>query len=133
MITTKKSFGSVRERIDHIGNRVKELIEVVHPTHIAIEDFTEQGKFVGTTYKEMAWLTEHFRMIGREVGIEVTLYENGVWKKKLMGASRVNKNQVQHFISHALPNSADHLKGRPDHVWDSVGVGLCKWKELNGL
>jgi len=130
MIKTDKSFGSVRDRIDYIGEEARKVIQQADPTHIAIEDFTEQGKFVGKTYKEMAWLTEHFRILGRELGYEVAIYENGYWKKVTMGAMRVNKQQVQHYVCTQLPEASTMLARQPDHVWDSVGIGLCCWKLL---
>ena len=133
MIRTKKVAGGsseVRERIDAIGNEFREMVSEYKPTHVAVEDFTEQGKFVGKTYKEMAWLTEHFRMVGRELGLEVAVYENGYWKKVLTGAMRLNKTQVQHYISTRLPQARELLEKQPSHVWDSVGIGLCRFDLL---
>jgi Holliday junction resolvasome RuvABC endonuclease subunit len=133
MIRTRKVKGGsseVRERIDEIGQRLRQLVTEYRPTHIAVEDFTEQGKIVGKTYKEMAWLTEHFRLVGRELGIATAVYENGFWKRELTGAMRLNKAQVQHYVSHRLPKTVKQLAKQPDHVWDSVGVGLCCWNLL---
>lgn len=133
MIRTKKVAGGsseVRERIDFIGNEFRRLVKENNPTHIAVEDFTEQGKFVGKTYKEMAWLTEHFRMVGRELGLEVSVYENGYWKKVLTGAMRLNKTQVQHYVSTRLPQARKLLAKQPIHVWDAVAIGLCKYDLL---
>lgn len=131
--TTKKENGievPVRERIDRIGSRLISITEMLNPTHVAFEDFTEQGKFIGKTYKEMAWLTEHLRMLFKELGHEPSIFENGYWKKQLMGAMRVNKHQVQHYVSHRLPKTKVLLANQPDHVWDSIGVGLCQYKLL---
>lgn len=130
MITTKKEFGSVRERIDFIGNEVRELIRQSEPTHMAFEDFTEQGKFVGKTYKEMAWITEHFRLIGREMGLPTSIYENGAWKKRTLKAMRASKEQVQHYLTHKLPGIGSKLAKQPNHVWDAVGIGYCQWLDL---
>lgn len=130
LLNTKKEDGEVRERIDTLGVMVRELVEIIKPTHIAIEDFTEQGKLVGKTYKEMAWLTEHLRMTTRELGYEVAIYENGEWKKQTMGVMRANKVQVQHFISHKIPGAKEALRKQKDHVWDSVGIAYCKYTNL---
>jgi Holliday junction resolvasome RuvABC endonuclease subunit len=120
----------VRDRIDEIGNDFRTLVAEHQPDYIAIEDFTEQGKFVGKTYKEMAWLTEHFRLVGRELGLEVDVYENGYWKKELTGAMRLNKAQVQHYVSTRIPQARKELAKQPDHVWDAVAIGLCKFHLL---
>lgn len=127
VLKTTKHDGEIRERIDILGAGMKNLIDKLEPTHVAIEDFVEQGKFVGKTYKEMAFLIEHMRMAGRERGYEVSIYENGAWKKQTMRATRVNKTQVQHFISHKLPNAKKILNKQPDHVWDSVGIAYCEF------
>lgn len=133
LIRTKKVTGGsseVRERIDRIGGNVRDLIADANPDYLCIEDFTEQGKLVGKTYKEMSWLTEHLRMIGYETGIETAIYENGEWKYELTGARRLTKQQVQHYITHKLPEALPLLKGLPDHVWDAVAIGLAGIKRL---
>lgn len=128
MIKTKKTDEhTVRERIDFIGAEVSKLIQELRPTHMAIEDFTEQGKFVGKTYKEMAWLTEHFRIVARNEGLPLSIYENGEWKKHTLKAARANKEQAKHYISHKLPETRELLAKAPTHVWDSVGIGYCQW------
>lgn len=99
---------------------------------MAMEDFIEQGKYVGKTYKEMAFLIEHIRMVCRQKGYEITIYENGEWKNRTLKAARANKAQVIHYVSNKLPNTRELLKKCPDHVWDSVGIGLCKFLELTG-
>lgn len=129
-LKTKIEDGSVRERIDLLGERMQNLINLVKPDYLVIEDFTEQGKIVGTTYKEMAWLTEHMRMVGRKLDYEVTIYENGEWKKIALGAMRANKDQVKHYVKHQLPETETLLKKQATHVWDSVGIALAKRKEL---
>lgn len=132
MIKTKKLEGGsseVRERIDEIGKEFLKLVRDYAPTYIAIEDFTEQGKIVGKTYKEMSWLTEHFRLLGRTFAQDVSVYENGDWKKILMGASRLTKAQVQHCVRHKIMNS-EVLDKFPDHVWDAAGIGLAKLKTV---
>lgn len=121
---------SIRERIDCLGVGMRTLITALTPTHIAMEDFVEQGKFVGKTYKEMAYLTEHMRLVGREMGLEVTIYANGYWKKQTMKSSGTTKEQVQHFVSHKLPEAKALFIKQPNHVWDSAGIGYCKWLEI---
>lgn len=131
--TSKWKEGSevpIRERLDNLGLGARQLIHTVEPTHIVIEDFVEQGRRVGKTYKEMAFLIEHMRLLGRDFGIEVDIYANGYWKKQTMNAPHASKVQVQHFVAHRLPEAKQILKGQPDHVWDSVGIGYCKWLEL---
>jgi Holliday junction resolvasome RuvABC endonuclease subunit len=130
VIRTSKADGDVRQRIDIIGGNMRQLISVIKPEHVVIEDFTEQGKAVGKTYKEMAWLTEHLRMVGRSMGYEVTVYENGEWKKLALGVMRANKEQVKHYVKHTLPEAEELLKRQPTHVWDSVGIGLAKYQTL---
>ena len=121
---------NIRDRIDEIGGLYTLLINRLKPDYIAIEDFIEQGKFVGKTYKEMAFLTEHLRVVGKSNGYDVIIFENGFWKKTIMKATRANKQQVQHFITHAIPESATLLRKAKDHVWDSVGVGYCLYTLL---
>lgn len=122
----------VRDRIDHLGLLARELIENIRPDYIAIEDFVEQGKLVGKTYKEMAFLIEHLRLLGKELKIDTSIYENKDWKKKTLKSSGVNKLQIQHYVMRKLPETAVMLGNQPDHVWDSVAIGLCKWCELTG-
>lgn len=131
VLKTTQQDGDVRSRIDRIGEQMRSLIRVHSPTHIVIEDFTEQGKRVGKTYKEMSWLIEHMRLIGREEGFEVTIYENAQWKKLAVGASRLSKDQVKHFVGHLVQNTKV-LQGKPTHVWDSVGIGYAKYIDLQG-
>lgn len=132
VVKTSKEDGDVRFRIDRIGHEMRRLIEELAPTHVVIEDFTEQGKRVGTTYKEMSWLIEHMRMVGREMDHVVTIYENAEWKQLAVGASRLNKDQVKHFVAHRVADAGVYLKGRPTHIWDSVGIGYAKYKQLTG-
>lgn len=135
VVNTSISEGNVRERIDRIGEDVKLIVrQHSKPTHIAIEDFTEQGKRVGKTYKEMAWITEHLRMIGRELGYDVDIYENGYWKKHTLGIMRASKDQVQHYLGHKV-EGAERLRSLPksyNHIWDSVGIAYCKFLLLLG-
>lgn len=130
LLKTDKTDGEVRDRIDMLGDGLRKLVVQSKPTHIALEDFTEQGKLVGKTYKEMSWLTEHFRMVGRELGVETAVYENEYWKRTLLKAGRANKEQVQHYVSHRLPESRVLLARQPNHVWDSVAIGLCTFDLL---
>lgn len=132
VLKTSMEDGDVRTRIDMLGEEMRGLVVRLDPTHIVIEDFTEQGKLVGKTYKEMSWLTEHMRLTGRELGHEVTIYENQEWKKIAVGASRLSKDQVKHFVAHRVANAGALLKGRPTHIWDSVGIGYAKYNELQG-
>ena len=131
MIRTKKTSegpSDVRARIDYIGEQFKALVKQFKPSHVVCEDFTEQGKYVGKTYKEMAWMTEHFRLLGREMGYDVIIYENGYWKKKTLGAARASKKQVDHYVRHKL---AGMLPDKMSvHIIDSIGIGLCLWKEI---
>lgn len=130
VLKTKKTDGTIRERLDVLGYTVQDLLRKVTPDYFVFEDFVEQGKFVGKTYKEMAFLIEHLRLVGRGEGIPVTIYENAEWKKKTLKSAGVNKEQVQHYVSHKLPESILLLRKQPDHVWDSVAIGYCKWLEL---
>jgi Holliday junction resolvasome RuvABC endonuclease subunit len=135
---TKKWDGDIelkiRDRIDDLGRQIRQGIEIAKPTHVAMEDFVEQGKLVGKTYKEMAYLTEHMRILTRELGVPATIYPNGDWKKKTMNARRATKQQVQHYVSHKLPETIILLAKEADHVWDSVGIGYCLWLDiLDGL
>jgi Holliday junction resolvasome RuvABC endonuclease subunit len=130
MLKTKKADGEVRERIDTLGDGLRKLAGEFGASHIALEDFTEQGKLVGKTYKEMSWLTEHFRMVGRELGAVTEVYENGYWKKVLLKAARANKAQVEHYVRHRLPESGALLNKAPNHVWDSVAIGICMFHLL---
>lgn len=130
VIRTKKADGDVRKRIDIIGERAKSLISDVNPTHIVIEDYTEQGIRSGKNYKELAWLTEHLRLVARGMGYEPTIYENRAWKKIALGVGHTNKQQVKHYVRHAIPNIELLLNRAPDHVWDAFGMALAKRKEL---
>lgn len=124
MIRTTPKDGTVRERIDFIGQEIEKVIAEYQPDIFAIEDFTEQGTHAGKQYKEMAWLTEHFRMLGRQLGFEVLIFKNAEWKKKTLGIGRATKKQVMHFVNRNI-RGAQLLKGKPDHVWDSAGVAYC--------
>jgi Holliday junction resolvasome RuvABC endonuclease subunit len=133
VIKTTKADGDVRTRIDMIGNQVRDHIQELRPTHVAIEDFVEQGVDAGTTYKDMATLIEHLRMVCRYNGIEATIYPNAEWKKIAVGTKGLNKKQIQHFVSHRLPKASELLTGRTaTHVWDSAGIAYAKYIELNG-
>lgn len=133
VLRTKKEDGDIRSRIDQLGSDMKKLIAQLQPAHVVIEDFVEQGKLVGKTYKEMAFLIEHMRLAGREMGYEVTIYENGEWKKIAIGAYRLNKEQVKHFVAHNVKNAKEFLGSRTaTHVWDSVGIAYAKYKQLQG-
>lgn len=131
MWKTKKSEDfSVRDRIDYLAAQYTGFIKSGEVTHIAIEDFTEQGKLVGKTYKEMSWLVEHLRIAGRTLGIPTYVYENAEWKRILLRARQANKNQVMHYVRIHVPGAADRLPGQPNHVWDSVAIGYCLFKQL---
>jgi len=137
--TSKLNNGTevlIRDRIDALGASIRVLIRDVKPDFIAMEDFVEQGKFVGKTYKEMSYLTEHLRLVCREMGYEVTIYPNGIWKKKTLNATNASKLQVQHYIRCKVLG-VECLQKQPDHVWDSVGIGYCRWldylKEFRGV
>lgn len=130
VIKTTVKDGDVRDRIDAIGDKMRYLISHTKPTHIAIEDFTEQGKRVGTTYKEMAWLLEHMRLVSREMGFEAQIYTNAYWKKVTMGSAHVNKLQIQHFVTHHVTGAGNLLKKQPTHVWDSVAIANCTFTLL---
>lgn len=131
--TSKMEHGrevSIRSRIDHLGDMINTLIYETKPTHIAMEDFVEQGKYVGKTYKEMSYLIEHMRLLGRQAGHEVWIFSNAFWKRKTLGISGTNKKQIQHYVAHNIPGAGVLLQGRPEHVWDSVGIGFCLFKML---
>lgn len=133
LTTAKRANGkeiAIRDRIDHLSISIQQLVEKVNPTDIVMEDFVEQGKFVGKTYKEMAFLTEHMRLLSKQLGRPATIYANGYWKKQTLGIMRASKIQVQHYISRRLPEAATVLKKQPDHVWDAAGIGYCKWLEI---
>ena len=137
--TSKMNNGTevpIRERIDTLGAQVRLLIRSINPSFVAMEDFVEQGKFVGKTYKEMSYLTEHLRLVCRDMGYEVTIYPNGIWKKKTLNATNASKLQVQHYIRCKVLG-VECLQRQPDHVWDSVGIGYCRWldylKEHRGV
>lgn len=125
LIRTTPKEGDVRERIDRIGEHLANIITEFQPDVIAIEDFTEQGKLVGKTYKEMSWITEHFRMLCKQFGYEALILKNGEWKKKTLGIMRANKKQVMHYVGRMIPKAKELLKTEKDHVWDSVGIALC--------
>lgn len=130
---TSLSDGDYRQRIDLLGEWFMETIECHKPTHIVIEDFTEQGVVTGTVYKEMATLIEHMRMVCRMLGHEATIYENAEWKKIATGSKGLNKDQVKHFVAHKIPQAKELYKGRTvTHVWDSAGIGYAKFKQLTG-
>lgn len=133
VIKTSITDGDVRKRIDDIGKEFKLLIEMTKPSHVVIEDFTEQGKQTGKTYKEMSWLIEHLRMAGREVGHEITIYENAEWKRIATGSKGLNKDQVKHFVSHKLKGTEGFKKRTATHVWDACGIAYAKLKELQGV
>lgn len=130
VLKTQKVDGSIRERLDLLGGQVKDIIAKEKPAYFVMEDFIEQGKRVGKTYKEMAFLTEHLRLVGSMCSVPTTIYTNARWKKLTLKSSGVNKLQVQHYVSHKLIGSAALLGKAPSHVWDSVAIGYCKWLEL---
>lgn len=128
LIKTTKADGEVRERIELIGQKMSAIITTYTPDIIAVEDFTEQGKKTGKCYKEMSWLVEHLRMIGKYAGTEVVIYKNAEWKRYTLGIRHANKKQVMHYVGRMVPKAQELLKGKPDHIWDSVGIALCALK-----
>lgn len=124
------SEGDVRTRIDRLTGRLHGYRQQVAAAYIASEDFTEQGRAVGKTYKEMSWLTESIRQLGREPGVTVDLYENADWKQFLMGARQATKQMVQHYIRHSFPQASEVLNGFPDHTWDAAAIACTKFKRL---
>ena len=118
-----------RDRLDILGTYIRALINVSKPDFIAMEDFVEQGKRVGKTYKEMSYLIEHLRLMCRAEGYEATIYSNGAWKKKTLGATNASKIQVQHFVRCKIKGT-ECLSSEPDHVWDSAGIGYCRWLDF---
>lgn len=128
--TKKDEAWDVRDRIDYISNQLQAFITATKATHLAIEDFTEQGKLVGKTYKEMSWIVENFRGVGRTLGLPTAVYANAEWKKILLRARQANKHQVMHYVGINVLGAAQHLVGQPDHVWDSAAVGYCMFKQL---
>jgi Holliday junction resolvasome RuvABC endonuclease subunit len=131
---TTMNDGDFRERIDILGEWLKSTIYLHQPTHIAIEDFTEQGVQTGTTYKVMATLIENMRMVCRGLGHEADIMTNAEWKKIATGSKGLNKDQVKHFVAHKIPGAEKHYTGRTaSHVWDSAGIGYAKFKKLQGV
>lgn len=142
-VTAKKHFGvlkssledgEVRKRIDLLGAEYLNLLHVIHPTHVVIEDFTEQGSRTSRTiYKDMGSLIEHLRMAGRSMGYDVSIFDNAFWKKTATGSSGLNKDQVKHFVAHKIPKAKELLGSRTaNHVWDAYGIAYAKFKQLQG-
>lgn len=125
LIRTSPKDGDVRNRIDYIGKCLEHIIAKFNPDVIALEDFTEQGKLVGKRYKEMAWITEHFRTLFTQLGYKTLVLKNGEWKKRTLGIMRANKKQVMHYVGRIIPKSKELLKNAKDHVWDSIGIAIC--------
>ena len=121
--------GDLRKRLDLLGAEVVGLVTEWQPGFFVMEDFVDQGKYVGSTYRDMIALTEHLRVV---VGmhVPVTIYPNKHWKLHTLKCVGVNKQQVQHYVSHKLPEAERVLRGKPSHIFDSVCIGLCKWYEL---
>jgi Holliday junction resolvasome RuvABC endonuclease subunit len=122
--TTKASGLTVRDRIDSLADQYADLIRISGVQMVSVEDFTEQGRRVGKTYKDMAWLVENLRITGRTLGVPVYIYKNAEWKRIIMHAGQATKRQVQHFVSHNIAG-AERLRGFPDHVWDAAAIGYC--------
>lgn len=131
VVKTTMDDGDFRQRIDILGEWLKIILYTHQPTHVAIEDFTEQGVQTGTTYKIMATLIENMRMVCRGLGHEADIMTNAEWKKIATGSKGLNKDQVKHFVSHKIPGAKEHYKGRTaTHVWDACGVGYAKFMKL---
>ncbi len=130
VLKTKVTDGDIRKRIDTLGNGVRKLISTFEPDYLVFEDFVEQGKMVGKTYKEMAFLIEHYRLIGRETGIPTEIYSNAYWKKHTLGVSGTNKAQVEHYVSRKIPETKRLLNKAPSHVWDATAIGYCLWLSI---
>lgn len=130
VMKTKKADGDLRKRVDMLGEQLTEIIKAECITHVAFEDFVQQGVRAGMVLYDMATLLEHFRMVSRSHSIEPRIYPNAEWKQRTLGSRQPNKKQVQHYVTNKLPEAARLLQGQPDHVWDSVGIGYCLWKEL---
>jgi Holliday junction resolvasome RuvABC endonuclease subunit len=122
---SKNDFETLRHQVDCMGNNVRLLIRTYRPDAIVLEDFIEQGKNTGKTYKEMVMLTEHLRMVARSCNMEANIYTNGFWKRKTLKATRATKRQVQHYIKNKFPEASELLKRQPSHVWDAVCIAYC--------
>lgn len=121
----------VRDRIDSLGRSVLQLIASLklegYPIFVAIEDFVEQGKLVGKTYKEMAALTEHLRtLVSTEA--ELRIYSNRAWKLNTIGIGTANKAQIKHYVQHHI--DAAPLNKEPSHVWDSVCIAYSLLQDI---
>jgi len=131
VIESSKVVGDIRKRVDRIGGSVKMLIQALAPTHVTIEDYTEQGVASGTTYKDMSILIEHMRMICRIEGYEASIRTNAEWKRIAVGTGGLNKTQIQHFVKH-------HVKGievlgsrkKDTHIWDTAGIAYAEFTML---
>lgn len=138
VLKTKKTDGDFRKRVDSLGNMMINLVNLLlhHEqfiTHIAIEDFTEQGVETGTVYKEMATLIEHMRMVSRGLGHEAAIYTNAEWKKILTGSKGLNKDQVKHFVAHRITGASELYTGKTaTHVWDACGIGYAHYLQIRG-
>lgn len=134
VVKTTMDDGDFRRRIDILGGWMEEVIQLTSPTVIAIEDFTEQGVITGKTYKEMATLIEHMRMVSRMKNYEADIMTNEEWKRIATGSKGLNKNQVKHFVTNKVPKAVEFYKGRTaTHVWDACGIGYAEFKKLQGV
>lgn len=134
VLKTAKTDGDIRVRADILGASVKRLITCFKVDYIAIEDYTEQGVKSGKTYKDMSILIEHMRMVCRNEGFEASIYTNAEWKKIAVGTAGLNKPQIQHFVRHKVQGT-EVLGSRASdtHVWDAVGIGYAKFRQLQGV
>jgi Holliday junction resolvasome RuvABC endonuclease subunit len=130
---TSLSDGDFRKRIDILGDWMEGLIKFHNPSHLGIEDFTEQGVNAGKVYKEMATLIEHMRLVARGLGHEDVILTNSEWKMILTGSKGLNKDQVKHFVAHNVPNAKELYTGKTaTHVWDACGIAYAKYFLIRG-
>lgn len=133
VLKTTKADGDIRARVDKLGRKIALLLEALEVHYVVIEDYTEQGVRSGTTYKDMSILIEHMRMVCRAHGFEASIYTNSEWKRIAMGRGGLNKRQIQHFVKHTV-KGVEKLGSRAvdTHVWDVVGIGYAKFRQLQG-
>jgi Holliday junction resolvasome RuvABC endonuclease subunit len=133
LFETSKEDGDIRKRADIIGEWMVDLIDLVTPTHITIEDYTEQGVRSGKTYKDMSILIENMRLTCRMKGFEARIRTNAEWKKLATGHAGLNKNQVMHFVRHKVQGTEIlGSRGKDVHIWDTVGIAYAEFISLQG-
>ena len=108
------------ERLRHIHEGIRLLIERLHPDALAVEDVFH------STNTRTALVLGHVRgvvlLAGAEAGLPVHEYPPAAVKQQITGFGRAEKNQVAFMVTRMLALPGDVASG---DATDALAVALC--------